>query len=95
MKTTVELDSTLLQAAKQRALDTNTSLKQVLEQALKQLLRPAEGISLPIRTITFGKTRAPWHLTDSKMRSHAYTEQSEEYLNKRVGFVPSRNAGSK
>jgi hypothetical protein len=95
MKTTVELDSILLQAAKQRALDTNTSLKQVLEQALRQLLRPAEVVSLPIRTITFGKTTAPWPLTDVKMRSHAYAEQSEEYLNKRVGFVPSRNAGSK
>jgi hypothetical protein len=95
MKTTVELDSTLLQAAKQRALDTNTSLKHVLEQALRQLLRPADGISIPIRTITFGKTTAPWPLADTKMRSHAYAEQSEEYLNKRVGFIPSRNAGSK
>jgi hypothetical protein len=95
MKTTVELDSALLQAAKQRALDTNTSLKHVLEQALRQLLRPTESVSLPIRTITFGKTTAPWPLTDAKMRAHAYAEQTEEYLNKRLGLQPSRKVGSK
>jgi hypothetical protein len=95
MKTTIELDSALLQAAKQRALDTNTSLKNVLELALRQLLRPVESVSPPIRTITFGKTTSSWPLNDAKMRAHAYPEQSEEYLNKRLGAAPSRKVGSK
>jgi hypothetical protein len=95
MKTTIELDSALLQAAKQRALDTNTSLKNVLEQALRQLLRPTDGVSLPIRTIAFGKKTTPWPLNAEKMRSHAYAEQSEEYLNKRLGLVPSNRSNSK
>ncbi len=94
MKTTIELDSTLLQAAKQRALDTNTSLKQVLEQALRQLLRPAEPVSLPIRTITFGKTTAAWPLTSEKMRVEAYPKQTAEYLDKRLGFDPANKAHS-
>jgi hypothetical protein len=95
MKTTIELDSALLQAAKQRALDTNTSLKNVLEQALRQLLRPTDGVSLPIRTITFGKKTAPWPLTSEKMRTHAYLEHSEEYLKKRFGLAPSNRVHSK
>jgi hypothetical protein len=74
MKTTIELDSALLQAAKQRALDNNTSLKQVMEQALRQLLRPAETVSVPIRSMTFGNTGAAWPFTSEKMRAHAYPE---------------------
>jgi hypothetical protein len=95
MKTTIELDNSLLQAAKQRALDTNTSLKHVMEQALRQLLRPTDDVSLPIRTITFGKSSAPWPLSLEKMRAHAYAEESSDYLNKRLGFIPSIKTGKK
>jgi hypothetical protein len=74
IKTTVNLDSQLLQAAKQRALDTNTSLKDVLEQALRQLLRPCMSVGVPIRTVTFGSAGDPWTITPQQLRSAAYTE---------------------
>jgi hypothetical protein len=85
MKTTIELDSALLQAAKQRALDTNSSLKQVIEQALRQLLGPANAISVPIRTMTFGNADATWPFTSAKMRAHAYPERSGDDLKTRLG----------
>ncbi len=89
MKTTIELDSTLLQAAKQRALDTNSTLKQVMEQALRQLLRPTAELTVPIRTITFGTPSDSWPLSKVKMRDAAYPDQTTENWNKRLGFDPS------
>jgi hypothetical protein len=85
MKTTIELDSELLQAAKQRALDSNTSLKHVIEQALRQLLRPTAQMSVPIRTIVHGAHGDPWPLALEKMRSAAYPKENSEYWNKRMG----------
>jgi hypothetical protein len=89
MKTTIELDSALLQAAKQRALDTNSSLKQVMEQALRQLLRPAAELTVPIRTITFGTPSDSWPLSKAKMRDAAYPDQTTEHWIKLLELEPS------
>jgi Bacterial antitoxin of type II TA system, VapB len=89
MKTTINLDDQLLQAAKQRALDTNTSLKDVMEQALRQLLRPTMAVGVPIRTITFGKTGDAWTISPEQLRSAAYPEQNTVQWNKRMGLNPS------
>jgi Bacterial antitoxin of type II TA system, VapB len=72
MKTTINLDDQLLQAAKQRALDTNTSLKDIMEQALRQFLRPTIAMGVPIRTITFGNAGDAWPLSPEQLRSAAY-----------------------
>lgn len=62
MKTTIDISDELLLAAKQEALNRGTSLKQVLEQALTQLLKPQRAKYAPIKTIVFPppgtKTRA-------------------------------------
>jgi hypothetical protein len=89
VKTTINLDSQLLQAAKQRALDTNTSLKDVMEQALRQMLRPAPAVGVPIQTLTFGNAGDPWTVSLEKMRRAAYPDQNTQYFNKRMGLDPS------
>jgi len=43
MKTTVELPEDLLLEAKQKALETRTTLRVILERALRQGLKPAGG----------------------------------------------------
>ncbi len=95
MKTTINLDSQLLQAAKQRALDTNTSLKEVMEQALRLLLQPTPSIGVPIRTITFGKAGDPWSLLPEQMRSAAYPDTDTLQWNKRMGLGPTDVIGTK
>ncbi len=42
MKTTVELDDELLRRSKQRALEEGSSLKSLIEEGLRQLLRRRE-----------------------------------------------------
>jgi hypothetical protein len=95
MKTTINLDDQLLQAAKQRALDTNTSLKEVLEQALRQLLRPAAQIGVPIRTLSFGNAGDPWQLSPQQLRVAAYPEQTTQHFEKRMGLELSNPAQKK
>ena len=53
MKTTIDISDELLLAAKQEALNRGTSLKQVLELALTQLLKPKQVKYIPIKTIVF------------------------------------------
>jgi hypothetical protein len=43
MKTTVELPDELLLEAKRRALETRTTLREILERALRKELRPSGG----------------------------------------------------
>ncbi len=95
MKTTINLDDQLLQAAKQRALDTNTSLKDVMEQALRQLLRPTIPTGVPIRTITFGNASEAWPLSPEQLRSAAYPDKNADQWNKEMGLEPSKVDGSK
>jgi hypothetical protein len=69
MRTTVRLDEHLLQQAKQRALDSGTTLTAVLEQALRESLaqKPAAARSKPLRLKTFrgNGVRAGVDLDDS------------------------------
>ena len=53
MKTTIDLDDKLLLAAKQCALDGGTTLRQVIEAALTQWLRPVQQVQVPIRTLVY------------------------------------------
>lgn len=53
MKTTIDISDELLLAAKQEALNRGTSLKQVLELALTQLLKPKQAKYVAIKTIVY------------------------------------------
>ncbi len=55
MRTTVTIDDSLLQAAKQRALEQRTTLRQVVEDALRAaLLGPRDDAEVPpFRLVTF------------------------------------------
>jgi hypothetical protein len=95
MKTTINLDSQLLQAAKQHALNTNTSLKDVMEQALRQLLRPTLSVGVPIRTITFGTAGDPWTIGPEQLRSAAYPAENTQHWNNRMGLNSSDVSNTK
>jgi uncharacterized protein len=60
-----------------------------MEQALRQLLRPATELTVPIRTITFRTPSDSWPLSKAKMRDAAYPDQATEHWIKRLGFEPS------
>ena len=53
MKTTIDISDELLLAAKQEALNRGTSLKQVLELALTQWLKPQRARPVAIKTIVY------------------------------------------
>ena len=53
MKTTIDISEELLLAAKQEALNRGTSLKQILELALTQLLKPQRSKYVSIKTIVY------------------------------------------
>jgi Arc/MetJ family transcription regulator len=53
MKTTLDIDDTLLLRAKQAALDRNTTLRAIVEDALARALGPAADADVPVRTLTF------------------------------------------
>jgi len=53
MKTTLDIEDNLLQRAKQAALDRNTTLRAIVEEALARALGPAADLDVPVRTITY------------------------------------------
>jgi len=63
MKTTVEINESLLRRAKQRAATDGTTLRGIIEQALQRLLdemdRPARGIRLRDARFRGGTGPAP------------------------------------
>ena len=87
MKTTLDIEDKLLTAAKQRALDTGTSLRHVVETALAQLLKPHTAPVSPIKTIVFTpalSSQSPPPTTDTLSKA-AYPNIDAHYLRKRLG----------
>jgi hypothetical protein len=52
MKTTLDIDDDLLRRAKQAALDRDTTLRAIVEEALERALGPAAA-PVPIRTVVW------------------------------------------
>lgn len=91
MKTTLDIDDQLLLAAKQRALDTGSTLRQVVESALSQLLKPRPAGAVPIRTVVFEPAQhgvSDAMPTPSELNESAFDMNSRRYWKKRFGFVP-------
>jgi hypothetical protein len=81
MKTTIEINDTLLRQAKRVALERNLSLKAVVEAALRQFLNAAQvpqQASFKLRKCTFkGEGLQPgldWH-DWAKMRALIYEDR--------------------
>jgi len=56
MRTTIDLDQALLRLARKRALESHRTLSQVMEEAMRRLLRePAKTARSPFRLITGGQ----------------------------------------
>ncbi|MCD6681534.1 MAG: type II toxin-antitoxin system VapB family antitoxin [Burkholderiaceae bacterium] len=94
MKTTIEISDDLLLRAKQEALARNTTLKAIVEEALRRALRPVPEAVPALRTVTWGASGRGARLLDAKtVRSALAREregpQDDEYWRKRFGFVPS------
>jgi hypothetical protein len=56
MKTTLDIEDTLLQRAKQAALDRHTTLRAIVEEALLRSLGPTTETDVPVRTLVFPLT---------------------------------------
>jgi urocanate hydratase len=56
MRTTIDLDQALLRLARKRALESHRTLSQVMEEAVRRLLRePVKSARAPFRLITGGE----------------------------------------
>jgi hypothetical protein len=98
MKTTLDINDDLFKAAKQQALDTGSTLRQVVETALAQHLKLHKPAPLPIKTVTFGSSASSLKLEKEvttgsldgagKLGLSSYELDSPAYWEKRFGFVP-------
>ena len=57
MKTTIELSDDLLRRAKRAALERDTTLRAIVEEALARALGPADARSAALRTLTWPPAR--------------------------------------
>lgn len=67
MRTTLDLEDGLVRAAKRKAVEAGTTLTRVIEDALRQTLRPQEKAKKPFRLklLTFkGKLKPGVDLSD-------------------------------
>jgi hypothetical protein len=54
MRTTLVLDDVLIRQAKRRAAERSTTLSAVVNEALRELLRPTAAVAAPFSMITYG-----------------------------------------
>lgn len=96
MKTTLEISDELLRRAKQAALDRNTTLRAIVEEALERSLSPAVQ-NVPFRNVTWPPpspdgTPPPvrddidWIAEIRKMR--AGPAEDPEWFARRMGIAP-------
>lgn len=93
MKTTLDIDDALLLAAKQRALDTGGTLRQVVEDALAAHLTLHKPAPTPIKTLVWPpRDSEPLEMIDfsaEQLRDLAYAhEEDPAWWLKRFGFIP-------
>ncbi|MFN8520926.1 MAG: type II toxin-antitoxin system VapB family antitoxin [Chloroflexota bacterium] len=69
MRTTLVLDDRLVREAKRRAADTGSTLSDVVNDALREALRPApEATVPPFRMITYGDPDEVFQLTPEAIK---------------------------
>jgi hypothetical protein len=86
MKTTLELDPELLKRAKQKALDSGTTFKSVVEDALQLYLGNSTKVPVPLITVVYGD---PAQTTNQfAIPSGEVDLSQDDYWQKRFGFLP-------
>lgn len=94
MKTTIEISDDLLMRARQAALERNTTLRAIVEEALERALGHASDPVPALRTITWGSSSGQGsRALDSKavrvaLRREREGPQDDDYWRRRFGFVP-------
>lgn len=68
MRTTLVLDDRLLTEAKRRAADRNTTVSEVVNDALRGTFEHREKPRRPFRLITYGDPNKPEHISPSEMK---------------------------
>lgn len=95
MKTTLEISDELLLRAKQAALERGTTLRAIVEEALRRSLGPVVAEAPPLRTITWPDTGRRAGAATAKAVDSFVADQRDgrlddpDYWQKRFGFVPS------
>jgi hypothetical protein len=69
MRTTLVLDDRLVREAKRRAVDTGTTLSEIVNDALREALRPAPAVVPPFRMITYGDPSKTLDLTPEDIKA--------------------------
>jgi hypothetical protein len=90
MKTTLELDPELLKRAKQKALDSGTTFKSVVEEALQLYLGNSTKVPVPLVTVVYGGAAqtTDQFATPSAIPSGEPDLNQDDYWQKRFGFTP-------
>jgi len=100
MKTTIEISDELLRRAKQAALERDTTLRAIVEEALERALGGPAADAAPLRTVTWPPpaARKRTHSSDEVLaaiaRERDRAVEDPRYLSKRFGLsVPSGRPG--
>ncbi len=68
MRTTLVLDDRLVREAKRRAADTGTTLSEVVNDALREALRPTPRPAVTFEMITYGDPNESFDLTPEAIK---------------------------
>lgn len=98
MKTTIEISDDLLRRAKQAALERDTTLRAIVEEALERALGGSAGDATPLRTVTWpppgarAKVRNAEDVLAAIAHERNRATEDPRYLGKRLGLSmpPSR-----
>ena len=89
MRTTIDLDQALLRLARKRALESHRTLSQVMEEAMRRLLRePAKAARIPFRLITGGESGAVAPTWDEIKRQ---VNDEDDVRARRVADAPNKD----
>lgn len=89
MRTTVDLDQALLRLARKRALESHRTLSQVMEEAMRRLLRePVRAARKPFRLITGGEAGGSAPTWDEIKRQ---VNDEDEAQVRRVADAPGKD----
>lgn len=85
MKTTIEVSDALLNRAKRVALERNTTLRALIEEALERAIGSPAARAVPLETVTYGDPREPLPAFDSASVANPDTDDPA-YVAKRLGM---------
>lgn len=79
MRTTLVLDDKLLTQAKKKAADRNTTVSEIVNEALRDSFQAREEPRRPFRLITYGDPTKPEHFSPAEMKAALEGEDLERF----------------